>query len=95
MIVYPSLLFEDDTEMTVVDMSCGSRHSAAITGSHLVGVCSVGTFKCRGGKGQRIDRIEGWKGEALRLPVTTVRQPRRLTLHLIHYKQQLKSCTKM
>ena len=40
MVVYPSLLFEDDDEITIVDISCGSRHSAAITGTgYILFIC--------------------------------------------------------
>ncbi|KAF6027961.1 RCCD1 [Bugula neritina] len=31
MIMYPSLLFEDNCDITITSISCGSRHSAAVT----------------------------------------------------------------
>lgn len=32
MVLHPTLLFEDDVDVQVEHISCGSRHSAAITG---------------------------------------------------------------
>ena len=39
MVVYPTLLFEDDEDMTIVDVSCGARHSAAVTGTEISICC--------------------------------------------------------
>lgn len=32
-VMVPTLLFDDDTDIVVADLSCGSRHSAAVTGT--------------------------------------------------------------